>query len=216
MESNLTDVLKECFSAEGVPLDETQALALADYLTLLEKWNSNVRLTGLRNSEEVARRLLPGTLDFLKIWEPLTGDIVLDVGAGAGIVGIPIGILFQKIRVSMVESSARKSAFLSEAIREIGVGNFRIICDRVENISEERIGIGGFDAVFSRAVAPIGELLPLVWPLLDREGVLLIRQGENGDKELKEAGPMLANHHAVVAKRLKVDRGAVVRLKRTD
>lgn len=216
MESNLKGVLKECFSAEGVLLDAIQTLALADYLTLLEKWNSNVRLTGPRNSEEIVRRLLPGTLDFLKIWEPSTGEIVLDVGAGAGIVGIPLGILFQKIRVSMVESSTRKSAFLSEAIREIGVGNFRVICDRVESLSEDRDNIGGFQAVFSRAVAPIGKLLPLVWPLLDREGALLVRQGENGDKELKEADPMLANHHAVVVKRLKVNGGAVIRLKRAD
>lgn len=217
MEADLLSTLRNIFSISEISLDEKQASALAGYLVLLEKWNRSIRLTGIQGSVEIASRLLPGTLDFLKIWKPSAGEIALDVGAGSGIVGIPMGILFRTIHVSMVESNDRKAAFLAEATRHCGGQNFAVICGRAEGLSGEKRGnAGNYSIVFARAVAPLGDLLPAVWPLLSQNGALLIRQGEKGEAELRRAGPVLAKHRAIVTKRWEVEGGAVIRVEHTD
>ena len=217
IEPTLLSTLRKIFSTREISLDEKQASSLAGYLTLLEKWNRNIRLTGVRGSMEIATRLLPGTLDFLKIWKPSKGDTVLDVGAGSGIVGIPMGILFRAIHVCMVESNDRKAAFLGEATRCCGGTNLAVICGRAESLSGKmKDNTENYSVILARAVAPLGDLLPMVWPLLAQNGALLVRQGKKGEAELRGAGTALASHRAIITMRREVEGGAVVKVERAD
>lgn len=196
----LRETLVSSFDRKDHPLGAPQISALLAYLSLLDKWNRRVRLTGLRDPVEIASRLLPESLDFLRLWSPRAGERALDVGAGAGIVAIPIGVLFPQVEMVLVESQGRKASFLREAVRAVvgamGAGNFRVINQRVETLWEgkktkdgEKGGrhLGGFQAILCRAVAPVSELLPKVWPLLADGGRLLIRQGVRGEAELETA-----------------------------
>jgi 16S rRNA (guanine527-N7)-methyltransferase len=100
---------------------------------------------------------------------------IADVGSGAGFPGIVLAIALPGTPVALVESAARKCAFLERLIQVAGVGNARVIHARVE---EWREGVGAHDVVAARAVAPLGVLCEYAAPLLGLEGLLVAWKGE--------------------------------------
>ncbi|HJM43815.1 MAG: class I SAM-dependent methyltransferase [Nitrospinota bacterium] len=222
MNPEIREALASSFARRGSPLDDSKAAALSAYVALLNKWNRTGRLTGVRDPVGIAGRLLPESLDFLGLWDPLDGEKALDVGAGAGVAGIPIGVMFPGIRMTLVESGGRKVAFLKQAVREVGIGDFRVIHVRFERLGldraageseEERAGhLGGYGAILSRAVAPVGVLAPMVWRLLAPEGRLLIRQGREAAAELKAARGALEDCGALVRGRVEIEGGRIISL----
>ena len=222
MNPEAREALASSFARRGFPLDDSQVAALSAYVALLNKWNPAVRLTGVLDPVGIAGRLLPESLDFLGLWDPLDGEEALDVGAGAGVAGIPIGVLFPGIRMTLVESGGRKAAFLKQAVREVGVGDFRVIHGRFERLgldraageSEEDRGghLGGYDAILSRAVAAVGVLTPMVWRLLAPEGKLLIRQGREAAAELETARGALDECGAFMRGLVELEGGRIISL----
>jgi 16S rRNA (guanine527-N7)-methyltransferase len=216
--SKLLEILSSSFAPRGFPLQESQASALLAYLFLLEKWNKKIRLTGRRDPVEIAGRLLPESLDFLRLWRPREGQRALEVGAGAGITGIPVGILFPRLEVVLVESQERKAAFLAEAVRAVGIGNFKVMGERVENLwkggPDEKRGrhLSAYDAILCRAVAEISKLLPLVWPLLAVGGRVLVRQGKQGEAEFERAGQAISSLGASFLGEVPLDGGRIIAL----
>ena len=89
---------------------------------------------------------------------------LLDVGSGAGFPGIPLAIVWPSTRVVLLESRDRKAGFLEYAVRGLGLSNTRVICDRLERVSEER-SIGPVDAATIRAVGGLPQVLELLRPL---------------------------------------------------
>ncbi len=222
MDSKVQDALVSSFAGKGFSLDDAQVSALLAYLSLLEKWNRRVRLTGLRDPVEIAARLLPESLDFLRLWEPREGERALDVGAGAGIVGIPIGILFPGVEVVLVESQGRKAAFLGEVVRELGFGRFQVIGERVEGLAGKMerggpekkgvVNLRAYDTILCRAVAPVSEILPRVWPLLAAAGRVLIRQGARAEDELAAARPGMDSLGSVLLGEAVLEGGRIIAL----
>ena len=222
MNPEVREALVFSFARRGYPLDDSQAVALSAYVALLNKWNRAVRLTGVLDPVGIAGSLLPESLDFLGLWDPLDGEEALDVGAGAGVAGIPIGVMFPGIRMTLVESGSRKAAFLKQAIREVGVGDFQVIHGRFERLGLARAAgapkegrgghIGGYDAILSRAVAPVGALTPLVWRLLAPGGRLLVRQGRDAAAELEAARGALDECGAFLRGRVELEGGRIISL----
>jgi 16S rRNA (guanine527-N7)-methyltransferase len=118
---------------------------LAAYLALLLKWNSKLNLTAIREPAEIVRRHLVECIQCAQalpeVWT------LLDFGSGAGLPGVPIAIVRPEIRVTLGESQGKKSAFLREVVRTLGL-NAEVLDQRVEMMPAERV----FDAVTLRAV----------------------------------------------------------------
>lgn len=225
MNPKVREALTSSFARKGHPLSDPQVSDLLLYVSLLVKWNRRVRLTGLRDPAGIAGHLLSESLDFLRLWTPpietVGGRRAMDVGAGAGIVGIPLGLLFPKTEMVLVESLSRKAAFLAEAIRALGAGNLRVVRGRAESLAgggdvREKGGghLGAYDAILCRAVAPVSEVLSWVWPLLAADGRLLIRQGRRGAEELSAAGPAMAALGALLVGETHVEGGRIIALGR--
>jgi 16S rRNA (guanine527-N7)-methyltransferase len=111
----------------------------------------------------------------------------VDVGSGGGFPGFVIACALADdpgAAVHLVESNVKKAAFLREAQRVTGAPA-TIHCTRVEalSLSPERV-----DAVCARAVAPLGSLLELCFPLLRQTKALgLFPKGQNAETELEQA-----------------------------
>jgi len=99
---------------------------------------------------------------------------IVDVGAGAGFPGLPLAIALAGAEVVLLESAARKCAWLARAIEAAGVVNARVVNARAEAWPE---GIGGADLVTARAVAPLPVLLEYAAPLLARGGAFVAWKG---------------------------------------
>lgn len=101
-----------------------QADRLLDYLALVERWGRRLNLTGRPDRSVLIARQLPDALVLAGLLggEGCPGGRALDVGSGAGLVGIPLALLCPALRVGLVESSSRKCAFLRTAVHELGLG----------------------------------------------------------------------------------------------
>jgi 16S rRNA (guanine527-N7)-methyltransferase len=115
--------------AAGRPLTEREAAALETHYRLLRHWNRRINLTGLRDEEAILRR------HFL---EPiaaagLVGDrgVLLDLGSGNGFPAVPLKVLHPGLELVLVESSEKKSAFLREVLRELGLEGARVETRRI-------------------------------------------------------------------------------------
>ena len=102
------------------PLDNVLARRFADYLSLLLRWNARVNLTAIRDEEGILRRHFVESIACARAL-PAGIATLLDFGSGAGFPGIPIALCRPEISVTLAESQGKKAAFLSEAVRVLGV-----------------------------------------------------------------------------------------------
>lgn len=117
---------------------------------------------------------LADSLVGLEIPEVRVARTIADLGAGAGFPGIPLALAVPAARVSLVESSARKCAFLERAILAAGAENAVVVHARAEAWPA---GTGAQDVVTARALAPLAVLAEYAAPLLRRRGVLVAWKG---------------------------------------
>jgi 16S rRNA (guanine527-N7)-methyltransferase len=170
--------LERAAAALHVEIADAQAAALERYLDLLEKWNRVYNLTAIR---ERGRMVTHHLLDSLAVVPHLRGPRVLDVGSGAGLPGIPIAIAQPMLRITLLESNHKKSAFLTQAVGELGLSNVTVVAARVESWrTDER-----FDTIVSRAFAELGEFAALAVRLLAPEGVLAAMKGVHPFEEIE-------------------------------
>jgi 16S rRNA (guanine527-N7)-methyltransferase len=101
-------------------LDSVLSQRFEDYLSLLLRWNARVNLTAIRDEEGILSRHF---VESIACARALPDEIrtLLDFGSGAGFPGIPIALCRPEIAVTLAESHGKKAAFLSEAIRVLGV-----------------------------------------------------------------------------------------------
>jgi 16S rRNA (guanine527-N7)-methyltransferase len=111
-----------------------------------------------------------------------------DLGAGAGYPGLPLAIALPASHVTLVESNARKCAFIAAAAEAAGIGNVDMVAERAEGWSD---GIGRCDVVTARALAPLGVIAEYAAPLLRDGGVLVAWKGRR-DSDEEAAGQRAA------------------------
>lgn len=111
------------------------------------------------------------------------GSMVIDVGSGAGLPGIPLALARPDLSVVLVEPLLRRSTFLSEVVAELGLERVEVRRARAEELT----GLLHAPYVAARAVAPIDRLARWCLPLLTRGGELLALKGERAAAELAQA-----------------------------
>jgi 16S rRNA (guanine527-N7)-methyltransferase len=111
------------------------------------------------------------------------GELIVDIGSGAGLPGIPLALARPDLRVTLIEPLLRRSDFLHEVVDDLGL-DVTIIRGRAE-VEAGRQRVGEADAVVSRAVASLDKLTKWSMPLLRTDGRMLAIKGERADDELR-------------------------------
>jgi 16S rRNA (guanine527-N7)-methyltransferase len=140
---------------------------LTRFLELLMQWNRVYNLTGIRDPHELVERHI---IESLALAALLGGERIADIGTGAGLPGIPLAIAVPQRAFTLIESRAKRVAFLRHVTGELGLGNVQIAHCRAEHLRPER----PFDTVLARAVAPPAELLDIVRLLTAPGSILLL------------------------------------------
>ncbi|MUL41224.1 16S rRNA (guanine(527)-N(7))-methyltransferase RsmG [Streptomonospora sp. PA3] len=133
------------------------------------------------------------------------GAEVVDIGSGAGLPGVVLGILRPDLSVTLLEPLLRRTVFLRECIDHLALPNVEVRRGRAE---EMRAQIRA-DIVTARAVAPLARLGGWALPLLRKGGSLLALKGEQAESELAEARGDLSAQRPCVADVIRVGRGKV-------
>jgi 16S rRNA (guanine527-N7)-methyltransferase len=153
---------------------------LTAYAELLARWQSRINLVGESTLSNVWRRHL---LDSAQLFPRLPGleSRIADLGSGAGFPGLVLAIMGAR-NVHLIESNARKCAFLREAIRITGTGA-TVHNARIESLGAEQ----RFDVITARACAPLAALLDFAEPMLTDSGICLFLKGAGTNNELTDA-----------------------------
>jgi 16S rRNA (guanine527-N7)-methyltransferase len=155
----------------NLSLSDDQIEQLLGFIKLMEKWNKAYNLTAIRDREAMVRLHL---LDSLAIAPFIKGKRVIDIGTGAGLPGIPLAIYCPEIEFVLLDSNAKKTRFVQQAIVELKLKNVSVCHNRVEDFHPEK----GFDIVMTRAFAGLSDIVELTAHLLNKDGVLLAMKGQ--------------------------------------
>jgi len=102
------------------------------------------------------------------------GEVVVDLGSGGGSPAIPLKIARPTLKLTMIESKERKSAFLREAIRVLGLAGATVRTERFEAVAGSAEHQGSADFVTVRAVRADQDLFEMVGKILKEGGQLLL------------------------------------------
>lgn len=171
--------LERGLAALGIASAQPAKQQLLAHLALIEKWNRVHNLTAIR---ELPRMVSHHVLDSLAVVPHLSASRIADIGSGAGFPGMPLAIVWPQARVTLVESSHKKAAFLRQAVIELGLTNIDIVPDRVERVPPEC----GFDLVISRAFSDLAEFVRLAGPWVASGGMLAAMKGVYPHEELAQ------------------------------
>ena len=150
---------------------------LERYVALLAKWQPAINLVGPRTLADVWRRHM---LDSAQLAPMAQGRRWLDLGSGAGFPGLVLAIMGVG-EVHLVESDARKAAFLATVARETGAKAI------VHAVRLEFLPAESYDVITARALAPLADLLDWSARFRGPETVCLFPKGQDIDVELTEA-----------------------------
>jgi 16S rRNA (guanine527-N7)-methyltransferase len=137
------------------------------YLELLQKWNTRLNLTAIREPKEILQRHFVECI-FAAQHLPVGISTLLDFGSGGGFPGIPIALCRPEIRVTMGESQSKKAAFLRETIRTLDLANATVYNGRVQNLNQT------FHAVTLRAVDKMQEACQVAIRNVGPEGYFVL------------------------------------------
>lgn len=178
---------------------------LLAYLAELEKWNAAYNLTAVRDPREMVSRHLLDSLVVL----PFVGEgALLDVGAGAGLPGIPLAIARPEVRVTLLDSNGKKARFLRHVQRTLKLDNVEVAEARAEDWHPP----DAYVQVISRAFASLGDFLRLTGHLLAADGRWLAMKGKVSAEELESIPPGMSLEavHSLAVPGLREARSLVV------
>jgi len=155
---------------------ESLSARLLDYLTLLVRWNATYNLTAIRDPAEMVSKHL---LDSLAIAPYVRGRLA-DIGAGAGLPGIPLALALAELDVTTIESNGKKARFMREAQRQLGLANLHVAESRAESFEAP----ARFDCLVSRAFGSLAEFVRVGGHLLAENGLLLAMKGQEPAGEI--------------------------------
>lgn len=175
MRQDLETRLRDGIAALSLALPATAVPRLLDYLALLQHWNRHYNLTAVRDPQEMVTRHL---LDSLAVLPWVRGASLADLGAGAGLPGIPLALAEPARHVTLVDSNGKKARFMRAALRELGIDNAEVVEARVESLR------GRHDCITARAFASLPDMLQWGAHLLAPGGYWLAMKGRYPADEL--------------------------------
>lgn len=173
-------------------LTETQLNAFERYSQELITWNQRVNLTSIVEPQKI---VVKHFLDSLSVYQALSGlppDLALiDVGSGAGFPGLPLKIVLPDLRLTLLEATGKKTAFLHHIVQVLNLTGVTVLTARAEEAGRRPDQRERYDAAVARAVAPLPVLAEYTLPLVRVGGRVIVQKGQHPAAEIKVAANAL-------------------------
>ena len=178
----------------SVALSEEQLDQFETYFQELADWNQRANLTAIIEYEDVqVKHFLDSLTVYLTAREYLSGPVrVMDVGAGAGLPGLALKLAFPDMKLALVESVKKKTAFLHHIVEKLGLEDVSIYTGRAEDLAREKDLRDAFDLVTVRALAKLPLLLEFSLPFCKTGGRLVALKHGGDWSEQESAANALA------------------------
>lgn len=181
----------EICSSFRINLSEQMIDKFQAYTALLLEWNKRIHLVSKRDA--TTNRILRHFVDSLSVFKVI--DIpaeanLLDLGAGAGFPSIPIKIVREDVRLTLVESIHKKTLFLTKLNQVLKLQRVSILNQRAERLADQPELQEKSHLVVAKAMGKLKDVVPLSMPFLKKGGVLVAYKGKGVKGEIEETGPL--------------------------
>jgi len=181
---NTHDILAGAAGEIGITLTALEIDLLMEYYRELLFWNKKMSLVSLKSPLDITKHLIDSLTPARLIKDDHSR--LLDIGTGAGLPGIPLKIAMGSLRVTLLDSSRKKTSFLKSVIRKLGLRDISVVNSRAESLTLEKNYRGSFDIVISRATFKIPYFLTVGEHFLSAGGTLIAMKGKHVDGELTQ------------------------------
>ena len=180
-------------SQNGLQLDDKQLALLERYSLELLEWNKSINLVSRRDEENFWRVHVLHSLSVLFKLEIPPRSIVLDLGTGGGLPGLPIKIARPDLVITLLDSTQKKTKVVDDIVRALGLAGARVVWARAEEAGRQKDYAHRFDVVFARAVASLKDLVRWSAPLLKHAIVrgVSVEESRPADAKRMIVGPSL-------------------------
>ena len=185
--TDFTTELRAAAEAASLSLSEEQILKFTRYDALLVDWNERMNLTAITEPRDVAVKHMVDSLTAYDAALFSGAPTVIDVGTGAGFPGIPLKIFDPSIRLTLMDSLAKRLAFLEAVVEDLGLTGVTCVHARAEDAAHEPQRRERYDIAVSRAVARLPVLLEYTLPFVKKGGHLIALKGRTAEEEAKDA-----------------------------
>ena len=169
-------------SRVGLFLNDELVEKIETFYALLFRWNQKINLTSLADPDEAIDRLLLEPLLAAR-YVPASAARFMDIGSGGGSPAIPLKLALPTLQLTMVEAKVRKSAFLRDAARQLGLMATDVETTRVEELLARPQLHEAFDFISMRAVRIEMRMLNTMQAFLRPGGHVLLFRGPHGPAE---------------------------------
>ena len=185
--TDFTTELRAAAEAASLSLSEEQILKFTRYDALLVDWNERMNLTAITEPRDVAVKHMVDSLTAYDAALFSGAPTVIDVGTGAGFPGIPLKIFDPSIRLTLMDSLAKRLAFLEAVVEDLGLTGVTCVHARAEDAAHEPQRRERYDIAVSRAVARLPVLLEYTLPFVKKGGHLIALKGRTAEEEATNA-----------------------------
>ena len=174
----------------GLRLGQRELSLFQTYYEELIDWNQRMNLTAITEYDKVQINHFLDSLTVVSVWKPSSNNQnprMIDIGAGAGVPGIPLKIVFPEIRLVLLDSTNKKTTFLNHLKQKLELEDIEVVTGRAEEVAHQNQYREQFDLVLARGVAPMTTLVELTLPFCKISGKVVAHKKGDIAEEINKA-----------------------------
>ena len=177
--------LKDSMKKINIEITEKQVDDFYNYMNLLLEWNEKINLTAITEENDIILKHFVDCGTILKYIKD--NSSIIDIGTGAGFPGIPLKILNNSLKITLMDSLNKRIIFLNNVIDELKLSNIEAIHARAEELARNKNYREKYNISTSRAVANLSTLSEYMLPFVKKDGIAISMKGSNIDEELNNS-----------------------------
>ncbi len=166
-----------------------------EYMKIFLEENSKVNLISKNDEKYLWEKHVFDSLaieNFFEKFDTSKIKTILDIGTGGGFPSIPIAITYPHLKVTALDSIAKKIRAVQTIKDKLNIENLEPICTRVENLDAK------FDMITSRAVSSLKNICEYALPKLKKGGYFVAYKSRKTPQEIEEANPILKKYNSKI------------------
>jgi len=181
------DYFENLLKKIDINYNEETIRSFKKYKDLIIEWNKKINITSIDSEEEIYLKHFIDSIIIKKYVIIKKGSKTIDIGTGGGFPGIPLKLIDNDMKITLLDSLNKRIKFLNEVVKELNLEEVECIHARAEELGQDKNYREKYDYGFSRAVASLNVLLEYSLPFIKKNGLFIAFKGSNFKDEIQES-----------------------------